>query len=1322
MSIATSAQRILRVLWVGTLSIAGASIGSLALAQTLPAFDPQPGLSLGETITFDAKADLAGAVAPQGLKANDVAVAPDGTIWIASDHGLLQQAGFGWNVRPLTTPVAGEAGGAATVAVGARRIDIDPKTGAVWVVDANGNLAERQEDGVWRLVAQSVRDFGVYDGRLWVIPTVDPARPRATDGAVLTGTRDKFDAFYGWHTHLGEPIAIDVAPDGVAWIATSSALIVRSHDDENRPGRWTLQETPDCVDARTGSAAGCAASGRRLSDIAVIDAESAWVAGAGGEGPFVRLFTNGLRLSAGLSDRRSLRALATDGRGHLTGLTDAGVPTTAPLRLSATARTMEQLAAVRNGTERPDRTRMRAFGDGAAPVAVSIPAGGAPVDHAEALNPSNGLTIAFSVLPAEGGSASGATSQCLLSLRSSLRETFSLCLDAAQTRLTVRIGETEKTVPIALGGLTRGGEAVARRFVLQTQADEARLFTIDETWKPDATFSFIQVIDAATVQSLTTFPFRPVRTDTSPTLRLHIGGRTATTDLFRGHLGPVRIWRTAAIDPAVLFASHDAGRWATPQSPAPLDLVVDAPLAFAEGTGSAAGADGVKLLSPADLSGIWFSEAGQGEFDAVAIAASTTSMSFSADRIEVLRIAPARADPANPHRTGGLDVFRDGEGGVVETRFVQTGADAFVGWREPQAGGFSTGFKPFELKVVSRDRLRLTDPNSGSSTLFQRVGEPASPSAARDRLDQPFENYVGYDILRISPIKTAGGGAERRRIFSAERLGADRASIEPPAGRRVPWGLLYDSMDLGASTNTERVVETSRELQEDLRASVGAGADMPEVFSFSLSADFKESVERMVGEKSVLAIGEVWYAGYGLMLDPARIDLDPGFRALVEDAANAASKQQRATLIDELLDVYGAHYTNFVVFGCRARFERRISETAISAEIERQIDVEAASSGTVSGVTLSLEGAFGRGTRSAFEKTQTVEDTRITTEAATTSFDAEEVTCGEQTDRGNPIGRDLRPITDVLSPIHFDDPGIYRDLRNAVGLRAIERMRAASGRVPVSDAPVLPELYVVTLESLTPANLGTDNVVEGTVSVTHTPPGGKKPRTAPIWTGAEATAARPSAAEGGSVAIGKRVVLSVDANAMDAKLNARLKGPSSPSALGEVTQDLRLDAARAAGSVAGVVAAISPECRCVTACPDGYLDENGACLKACPAGFDTRGGTCFGSYPRTFYVAWAMDLCIQQNPSVGCKAEGWGIYPNCRVGHRSMLFGWCQPVCASFGLESWGGTDVTCSRPQAARSLAGRSQSNSCPTGATPAVDCARVAIAYTVEKVTLED
>jgi hypothetical protein len=69
-----------------------------------------------------------------------------------------------------------------------------------------------------------------------------------------------------------------------------------------------------------------------------------------------------------------------------------------------------------------------------------------------------------------------------------------------------------------------------------------------------------------------------------------------------------------------------------------------------------------------------------------------------------------------------------------------------------------------------------------------------------------------------------------------------------------------------------------------------------------------------------------------------------------------------------------------------------------------------------------------------------------------------------------------------------------------------------------------------------------------------------------------------------------------------------------------------------------------------------------------------------------------------------------------------MPFGWCQPVCASFGLESWGGTDVTCSRPEAARSPAGRSQSNSCPAGATPAVDCARVAIAYTIEKVTLED
>jgi hypothetical protein len=48
--------------------------------------------------------------------------------------------------------------------------------------------------------------------------------------------------------------------------------------------------------------------------------------------------------------------------------------------------------------------------------------------------------------------------------------------------------------------------------------------------------------------------------------------------------------------------------------------------------------------------------------------------------------------------------------------------------------------------------------------------------------------------------------------------------------------------------------------------------------------------------------------------------------------------------------------------------------------------------------------------------------------------------------------------------------------------------------------------------------------------------------------------------------------------------------------------------------------------------------------------------------------------------------------------------------------------NLTCIRPKAPRTAMGRSPSNSCPANATPATDCARVGIAYTVQKVLLED
>lgn len=1308
-----------------------AAASTQANAQMFPPYDVPPVLDMAPLVNLDTFVDIPGNPQPQPLKAHDISVAPDGTVWIASDHGLLKKAGVGWKLQTVTAPVIGDQKSTSTipntVTVGVRRVDVDPKTGTVWIVDATGALALQEKNGQWRRVATNIVDFGVANGVLWAIPGRDPNVPRATDGAIMMGNADKMIGFYGWWPQLGNPIGIDVAPGGDPWIITDKGVLVwttAQKTAEHNPGYWVVKSAPtNCPDpVANGTAPGCGSPNRSYNGLGVIDDQNVWVAGRDENGSYARIFVDDGPLLLSLRVPYALSAVGSDGRGHLNALTDQGAPVYGELLMISTANTSESYSELMNAYKRPAPPLMGEFKDGVQPVTVRVIAEG--VNHAEALNPSNDFTVAFSVMPFTDGTSVTTGPQCLLSLRSATKNVFSVCLDGTQSKISLKMGETEKTFPVNLTNATYGQKAVARRFILQTSLSEAKLYSVDETWKPNASFPGISEIDQANIVVVGSFAFPAIRTDASPTLRLHIGGRTESTDLFRGYLGPVRVWRGASVAPTRIFTVHDAGMWAGAQSPAPQSLIIDAPLAL----------DGkadklpVKLLSPMDISGLWTVENGRSEYDAVEISTSKEQMRFARDRIQLLRIKFDDVRTDKPFASLRLRILRDGEGGIVETTWHQTASDTYVGWREPQKGDFPTGIiKPFTLKVMDGNRIRISHPNGRDSVLFKRIGDPVNTGGPPDRIDQPLENYVGYNIATISPYNTAGIGdgdnGKRARIFDFQQRDAAGNVVATPDTRKWPWGTFYDSIDSGGSTNSERVVETSRELQEDLRASVGVGAEMEEVFSFSASADFEQSVERMLKEKAVLSVGEVWSAGYGLVLDPARVSLEAGFRQLVEEAAGMPASRDRDNVLDNLIDVYGTHYTNYVVFGCRARYEKKISETEIARAVEQQWNSSAKASGTYSGVEVSMEGSFGRGSRSSFEKSEEKTETRITTEAGTVSFDAEEVTCGDDKTRGNPIARDLRPITDVLSPVFFASPTVYRDLRYALGMRILQKLRALPNRTMVSDANALPELYVVTLDSFTPSLLGDENSVEGEVAVNYTPAGESEAKKAVIWNGSGETAAKPSSAEGTKIAIAKRVYINLMPGATSAQLVANLRGPGSSSQLATITEDLMIDSVRGSGGRGGTVSAIGPECQCVSACPDGYVDDDGACLKSCPPEFIDNGGTCYGSYSRTFYVAWAMDLCKQQNPSSDCKREGWGIYPVCKPGFMPVEFGICQVRdCATFGLDNWAGWTLTCSKPEASRTSTGRSASNSCPANATPGTDCPRVAIAYTVQKVTLED
>ena len=1285
-----------RALLAGVL-VAGALLQSPHYAA---AVDWLSQVSFSPLRTLEPNVRLTGKKERVAIEANDISVGANGEVWVASQHGVFRKKGADWEqVRTTSTTIFSEN------ILWAKRIDVDAQ-GNPWVIDEKGILykrvySESRKEYDWIRILSEVKDVGAGKTGLWLIPTDDSRWVKSGGMVVLNASFEGAITPSAWQSALGKPVAVDVDEYSVPHVATASGKLATRLPSG---GVWYERATCVPVDGRK-------CDPTVFSDIAASN-RALWIASTTATLHYAGEEYSSLGRLLPLAP--ALKSVASDPLGNLYGINARKEVVFGEISYDYQSGG-DVLVAATIGMLPPELGRMTKFDASSSVLAVDIPDPKAgEFDYQAALNPANDLTVSFSIYPpAAPDAASG--SNCIISYRSTRTEYFSICLDALHQKMTVAVGVLKETFPIQLRGETKldfdGTKFtpvdVGRKFIFRSKLGHATMETVSA---PQSVIDGKPNLAKATYTRLAEMDLPANMKFDKGGARLYVGSRDGVADKYQGYLGTVRVF-DGAVEVNNLFAHWRNGEKAVPSLPGYPGLLVEAVL---NPQNKEAGVYSVALNRPIDFSGFWY-RLGTGEYySSRKIDKDPKGPAWRIGRIEVFKIEHvAQASPLSPQR---LRIARDGEGGVVTTSFEQSGEKTYQGWQDPASK--QLGEKGYELSLFDANTVTVRNVANGKELYsLGRVPPYQEKAAPARKIQSSPMNYAGYDILQVSPYMEIDTGNRKENVFDDPGDGATRGD-----DRKVPSGLLYTKIDKGEAQNLSHVTESTRQMQEDLALSIGASIEVPEVVAFSRQATFKKEVEEMSNQKSMRARGEMYWAGHALILDPARMKLAAGFLSAVNQAKADLKANSREGLV-RLVNIYGTHYTNHVICGSRARSEKAISEQGVERVVKERWGVEAKNSGTVKGVKLGLDVSFEMGKGSQFHQATVDEKSKTTVASGTTSFDTEEVMVGEDVERCGTIALDLRPLSDLLSPIYFDDPHVYTELRQALTKQIALHVGESAELEGLSNTSFVPIVWSISIDKFIPKKLG-DGSVSGKISLFVLKPGQSSPTQRVLW---EGTSGKPTDAESGEVIIAKNHFISIvptPGNVGSMWIEADLKGADSAGKFTQVTQDIPIGELHALrqSQITGSFTSVADSCTCVTACPEGYEDDSGQCLKKCPDGFTKDGSTCKGVKYMGTYLAGEMDKCKAQNPTSGCEHHGLYIQPVCPANYTAVGFGACYPICSKFGLDKWGGTDVNCLRPEKSRTNSGRSPSNQCPTGAVPGNDCSRIKVQYTVTQIKFDE
>ena len=310
-------------------------------------------------------------------------------------------------------------------------------------------------------------------------------------------------------------------------------------------------------------------------------------------------------------------------------------------------------------------------------------------------------------------------------------------------------------------------------------------------------------------------------------------------------------------------------------------------------------------------------------------------------------------------------------------------------------------------------------------------------------------NFSGYDIGSVDALDLT---SHSKGVIFDENVGpkdyAERGNYV------VPYGLAYKTDGHEATTYVEHEIGSQKEHQTSVSNSVGLSVGAKEVGKVGVKVGWSNTQGKSDDSTQMASYGVARVNKYALVLDPPNMELNARFRQDVKDLRDGRLQ------FDKFIARYGTHYPYAVTYGAMATTEYAFDGSEYADWTSQGLDVGVQASAVIKGAKAGADYDYKSTdeTRRSASRSEGVK--RYKAIGGSGGWDEGHFSAAEG--KEVPVLMDLRPIWRLLSPVYFDDPAIFLDLRNR--LRTAAEAYVASLPDP-DDRDFRPVVWKLSLDN-----------------------------------------------------------------------------------------------------------------------------------------------------------------------------------------------------------------------------------------------------------------
>jgi Jacalin-like lectin domain/MAC/Perforin domain len=376
--------------------------------------------------------------------------------------------------------------------------------------------------------------------------------------------------------------------------------------------------------------------------------------------------------------------------------------------------------------------------------------------------------------------------------------------------------------------------------------------------------------------------------------------------------------------------------------------------------------------------------------------------------------------------------------------------------------------------------LQLTGRTSDDSGLFELAALPDG-YLSRDRFSEEVRstrdprrglfnqdgltkewnaNFYGYDGLNMNLFDADSG----KKIMIFGQPGNFDYAVDDDVNLGLPYGLRGMRIRSSAAQQRETIITNASEFQKSMSYNFGGGGGAGSA-ALGLNYSYNKTSGTNQSSSSMNALAMVHIERYALILDKPNMQLADNFRREIE-ALVAGNGNPR-----KIIDMFGSHYANAIIFGGLAKAEKSMSADSIKSYMSEKYEV--GGSGSFKGANLS--GGFSEGNSRSNSNESVFNSSEFEARGGNGAADLVSwtVTDGDTV----PVRYDLHPISELLSPVFFPSNG---DGRKAFAYNAARTKLAKAIDAYMASGPKLsnvdfgPTIYEIKFSSLQCVQEGDD--------------------------------------------------------------------------------------------------------------------------------------------------------------------------------------------------------------------------------------------------------